>query len=409
MPLPLIIPVLVLGGAAIAIAAGKKKEAAPTVPPTPAGAPPEQLTWDQTVNKQYQDAMASSDLDFIGRSVNWMQTYGNRPDLLTAMQAHYQDVYRAKAQQAAYTQATGGPPSSDQLTQVYNTAMASDMTDPAQLQWASALLLANGRTAQANEVNSKRNSLLITTGQAQATSQGVVPTAPPATVVTMPEEVITATPPTAGPSTASSQEPGGIRGTTVPVATAPLQQAIQQAATAAQGILTTFTSALPAATPPAPTPAPIQTEELKPQADPNGTVALARELIEVQSQSGWKTALQPAIQVWQSRMGLTADGKFGPKSALKMADEVGILPLIRYWSATGGTKEKQLSAYRTSLLAKANTFKQASATRPHGIALEVSAVHETGQGYSTSPAALPGSDATDLAAKVNAALATITA
>ena len=404
MPLPLIIPILALGGAAIVIAAGKKKEAAPAVSPPPAGTSPEQLTWDQTVNKQYQDAMASNDLDFIGRSVNWMQTYGNRPDLLTAMQAHYQDVYRAKAQQAAYTQATGGPPSSEQLTQVYNTAMAADMKDPAQLQWASALLLANGRSAQANEVSSKRNSLLITTGQAQATPQGVVPTAPPATeVVTMPEEIITA------------REPGGIRGTTTPTAVpaapaAPLQQAIQQAATAAQGLLTSFSSALPAAaTPPAPTPAPIQSAEVKPQADPNGTVALARELIEIQSQSGWKTALQPAIQVWQSRVALTADGKFGPKSALKMADEVGILPLIRYWSATGGTKEKQLSAYRTSLLAKANVLKQSSMTRPHGIALEVSAVHETGQGYSTSPAPLPGSDATDLAAKVNAALATVTA
>jgi hypothetical protein len=396
MPLPLIVPIVLLGGGALALALGKKKTTAPTVTPTPAGTTPEQLTWEQTVNKQYQDAMASTDLDFVGRAVTWMNTYGNRPNLTQAMQAHYQDVYRAKAQQAAYTQATGGPPSSQQLTDVYNTAMASSMNDPAQLQWASALLRANGRSAQANEIDTKANSILLATGKATATPQGIVstvPTAPPA-IITMPEEKITA------------QEPGGIRGTQ-PSAGPSIQQMAQQAAEAAQGLLTTFTTPT-AATPPTPTPAPIQTAEVKPQADPNGTIGLARLLIEVESQSGWKTALQSNVQVWQSKMGLTTDGKFGPKSALKMADEVGVLPLIRYWSATGGTKDKQVGAYRASLLSKAKVLRAIPLTQAHAIALEQSATRETGQGYSANPPALDASSITDAASRLNNALATIT-
>jgi hypothetical protein len=380
MPLPLIVPIVLLGGGALAIALGaKKKEVAPATPPTPAGATPEQLTWDQTVNKQYQDAMGSTDLDFIGRAVTWMNTYGNRPDLTAAMQAHYQDVYRAKAQQAAYTQATGGPPTSAQLEQTYQTAMSSDMKDPAQLQWASALLRANGRTAQANEVDTKRQSIMIATGQATATAGGVVPTAPPVAVVT--------------PETPAASEPGGIRGATPVLVSTPAPAPAPAAAPAP-----------PAATPPAPVPTPLQTAETQPQADPNGTIGLARDLIGVESQSGWKTALQPNVQVWQSKVSLTADGKFGPKSGLRMADEVGVLPLVRYWSATGGTKDKQLAAYRSSLIAKAQAFEGTAATKPHGVALEQSAVHETGQGYPASPSALPGSDATDFAAKVAAAI-----
>lgn len=413
MPLPLIVPIILLGGAAIAVAASKKTPAKPTVPPPPAGAAG-QLTWEQTVNKAYQDCMASTDLVFIGESVNWMNTYGNRPDLYAAMRTHYDDVYRAKAQKVAYDQATGGSPSSDDLTKVYNTAMSSDMKDPAQLQWASALLRGNGRSAQANDVDAKRNSILLTTGQAKATpgTGGIVATVPPA-----PPPVVVTT----GPGVSMPPDFTIPKGETPLPPTAPTTPSVP-ALPPAGGSVTVPTPAgnmtvqlppgisvtLPGAALPTPTPTPIQTHETTPQADPNGTVSLARQMIGVESQSGWKTALKAEIQAWQARMRLVVDGKFGPNSALLMADEIGVLPLIRYWSSTGGTKEQQLSSYRTKLLAKANTFKQTAATKPHGVALELSAIHEQGQGYPTSPGPLPPTDAADFARKLDAALQTIT-
>jgi len=413
MPLPLIVPIVLLGGGALAIALSSKKEKAPTVPPTPAETPPAQLTWEQTVNKQYQDAMASNDMDFVGRAANWMNTYGNRPDLYAAMKAHYDELYKAKAQQAAYTQATGGPPSSEELTKVYQTAMSADMKDPNQLQWAAALLRANGRTAQANDVQTKIQGLQLMTGQAQATPQGVIPTVPTAA----PNATVVVSPP-------ASQEPGGFAGTgttqptvatQVAQASVPqIQTAIQQAGQAAQGILTTLTGGTaPAATGPA-TPAqeiptPIQTAETKAENDPNGTIALARQMLDVESKSGWKTALSTQIQIWQNKVGITGDGKFGPKSALQMAVEVGALPLIRYWAATGGTKEKQLADYRSKLIAFAKTLEANTATKPHGLALELSAAREQGQGYPTSPSAIPAGNLTDFANQVNAVIMRTTA
>jgi hypothetical protein len=384
MPLPLIVPIIVLGGAALALAAGKKKGTAPTAAPAPAVAP-EALTFEQSRAKVYNEAMASNDLDFIGRTATWMQAFGNNPAMYDALQKHYQDVYKQKAQTAAYNAAVGGPPTPSDLDGVYQTAMGSEMTNTGQLEWAGALLRANGRGAQADMVEKKRQSLL-TPSQTPPQSTAVAPSSPAPVIVT--------TPAAPQPDPVTYAEPGGFSGKgTVPTSMGPEQSL---------PVPTAIPS--PAATP-TPTPTAIQQAETAPQADPNGTISLARTLIGIESSSGWKSAFQPEIKQWQAKVGgLTADGKFGPKSALRMADEVGVLPLIRYWAATGGTKDQQLSNFRSALLAKASALESVSATKPHGVALRVSAAHEQGQGYPASPKALPADDATLFAQKVNAAI-----
>lgn len=135
---------------------------------------------------------------------------------------------------------------------------------------------------------------------------------------------------------------------------------------------------------PTTSPTVLHSEEIKLDQDPNGTIALAKSMINAESSAGWKTALANDIKVWQARMGLTADGKFGPKSAIKMADEVGVLPLVRYYASTGGTKATQLAAYRTAI---GQVASNVYATNPaHSISLRSSQDYEQGQGYATSPA-----------------------
>jgi hypothetical protein len=125
-------------------------------------------------------------------------------------------------------------------------------------------------------------------------------------------------------------------------------------------------------------------------------------MINAESSKNWKTALSNDIKVWQAVMGLTADGKFGPKSALAMATEVGILPLIRYWASTGGSQSQQLSAYRDAL----NTLATSVAAKnpAQSIALRSSAAYEGAQGYSTSPAAVAATKRVAQADALNSAL-----
>lgn len=146
----------------------------------------------------------------------------------------------------------------------------------------------------------------------------------------------------------------------------------------------------------------VQTTEVSPSIDTNGTVALAAKMINAESSKGWKTALSSDIKSWQSRKGLTADGKFGPKSALAMATEVGILPLIRYWASTGGSQSQQLAAFRTALGALASSFYAKNPAQ--SIALRSSQDYEQGQGYSTAPAAVSATKRVEQAAALNTAL-----
>lgn len=138
---------------------------------------------------------------------------------------------------------------------------------------------------------------------------------------------------------------------------------------------------------PTTSPTVLHSEEVKVDQDPNGTIALAKSMINAESSAGWKTALANDIKVWQARMGLTADGKFGPKSAIKMAAEVGVLPLVRYYASTGGTKATQVAAYRAAIEQVASNV--ASTNPAHSVSLRSSEAYEQGQGYATSPGPVP--------------------
>lgn len=80
-------------------------------------------------------------------------------------------------------------------------------------------------------------------------------------------------------------------------------------------------------------PLPIAIAETSPEADPNGTISLARAMLTRENLPNWKEDLQQSIKEWQEGVGLKPDGKFGMKSAARMAEEVGILPLVRFWTA----------------------------------------------------------------------------
>lgn len=141
---------------------------------------------------------------------------------------------------------------------------------------------------------------------------------------------------------------------------------------------------------PAAIPQTIATQaEQHPQLDPNGTIVLAQNMINAEGASGWKTALSTAISDWQKIMKLTADGKFGPKSAVKMAEEVAVLPLVRYYASTGGSQSQQVAAYRTQLLALATQLEAHPDGVAHAKGLRSSAAYETGLGYAVSPKAVP--------------------
>lgn len=151
-----------------------------------------------------------------------------------------------------------------------------------------------------------------------------------------------------------------------------------------------ITSKPPTTTVPANTP-PLVVEETKPQNDPNGTIRLARLLLDEQAAKGWKY-VSDAVKDWQKKVGLTADGKFGPGSALRMAEEVAILPWIRYWPTGSASKSSAVSSYRSRLKAYALRIQP---TRPeHAASLIVAANKENGQGWPATPSVSPGSEPT---------------
>ena len=143
-------------------------------------------------------------------------------------------------------------------------------------------------------------------------------------------------------------------------------------------------------------------EEEAPPVDTFGTIALARDMISAEGRSDWKTALQPAIKTWQSRVGLTIDGKFGPKGAYRMAEEVGILPRIRYWPK-GSVLPGILTQYRDQLYSIAADLERQD-KREHAAALRVSAEAEKAQGYPKAPKAVPTSEREAEAATVITAI-----
>lgn len=146
--------------------------------------------------------------------------------------------------------------------------------------------------------------------------------------------------------------------------------------------------AMPAsATTPTAAAPPVASSEASAAVDPDGTVALARLLLDEQTRPNWKYVSQ-AVKEWQARKGLKADGKFGVGSALVMAKDVGVLPWIRYFG-TGigdGSKKAAVNEYRSRLKAYALSVARAG-NKTHAAALMASADAEDGLGW---PAKTPG-------------------
>lgn len=170
--------------------------------------------------------------------------------------------------------------------------------------------------------------------------------------------------------------------------------------TTPSAVITPTVVVQPKATVVVPTDAPpLVAEEVKPSNDPNGTILLARILLDEQGKPGWKY-VSSAVSDWQKKVGLTADGKFGPGSAVKMADEVAIMPFVRYWPLGSASKQKAVSDYRGRL--KAVAVRLAPKYPEHATMLIRSADLETGQGWPTKPATAPAREPTEaevLAAK----------
>lgn len=104
---------------------------------------------------------------------------------------------------------------------------------------------------------------------------------------------------------------------------------------------------------------PLGAEETTPQMDPYGTVSLARLLLAREEMPGWKADLTEEIKEWQREpgIGLTDDGKFGPKSLGKMAMEVGILPLIRYYPSSVTTKAQGIALAKSEVKKAINALQ----------------------------------------------------
>jgi hypothetical protein len=128
---------------------------------------------------------------------------------------------------------------------------------------------------------------------------------------------------------------------------------------------------------------PIAQEETTPEADPNGTIALARALLAEEQTPDWRTE-SAAVAAWESKMDLGSSGKFGVDDAQQMANEVAVLPIIRFWSKGGATLKQQLSEYRKFLYLFADSYRLEGKPE-HAAALIASAEREQGQGWPSDP------------------------
>lgn len=135
---------------------------------------------------------------------------------------------------------------------------------------------------------------------------------------------------------------------------------------------------------------PIALEEVKPTLDPNGTVMLARSLLSRENLPNWKEDMQSEVKAWQRKVGLKDDGLFGVVSAARMAEEVGILPLIRFWSKSYPSKAKALKDYEDKILKVAEGLQSSLPdSRPHILALGKSVEREKAKTFSAKPPANP--------------------
>lgn len=162
-----------------------------------------------------------------------------------------------------------------------------------------------------------------------------------------------------------------------------LPPSMQQAATTlANDAASVMAPVVAAAQAQAQTQTPLQSADVASEQDTAGSVALAKALIDREAQPNWKAAMKPQIKAWQAIVGLKPDSEFGPGSALRMGQDVGILPLVRYWPRN--TQEAtEVPNYQASLEQLASSVEGVNPI--HAIALRASAGFENGSGYDSNP------------------------
>jgi hypothetical protein len=102
-------------------------------------------------------------------------------------------------------------------------------------------------------------------------------------------------------------------------------------------------------------------------------------LLDAEARPGWNR-IEPSVSAWQkARPPLTVDGKLGPKSALLVAQEIGTIPLIRFWPK-GSQKSTALNDYRAALIGLANNTTDPIRAQQ----LRISAQREQAQAFSNA-------------------------
>jgi hypothetical protein len=120
---------------------------------------------------------------------------------------------------------------------------------------------------------------------------------------------------------------------------------------------------------------------LQPTAIPEDTLALLRIMLPKESGSSWKVK-EPKLVPWQRARGLKDDGLFGKKSAVRMAEETGLLPIIRFWPRGTTRTSGALEDYKADLLAAASRFGAMAGHEAHAAQLRAAVDREQGQAYS---------------------------
>ncbi len=108
------------------------------------------------------------------------------------------------------------------------------------------------------------------------------------------------------------------------------------------------------------------------------TAELIRVLLGKEARVDWK-AKEPVVTAWQRKRGLTADGMFGPGSALALAQETGLLPIVRFWPRAA-VQSRAVPDYQRAVVEVAATAEQ-----PRRAHLMAAAEREQGQGFGTPP------------------------
>lgn len=119
---------------------------------------------------------------------------------------------------------------------------------------------------------------------------------------------------------------------------------------------------------------PIEHAE-KPTQLPADTADLLRIMLADEKSANWKRRV-PELAPWQAARGLKPDQEFGTKSALQMATETGLIPIVRFWPKGSFLEGKWLTDYRRALRTLAM-----QAEEPRAAQLVAAADRELGQGF----------------------------